>query len=223
MQFGKALSFVFNDPDWIKKVGIAALVFFVPAVGGILVLGWALEIASRVISGSNDPLPDWSNIGEHLKRGFFATVVSVAYSLPLIILMSCFYGITIAATIAASEGNNSNADSIMTMMGLCMSCAYVIIGIPTGFFSLAALGNLAAANGELGAGFRFNEIMGLLRAAPGAYAIAVFGGAIIASVLVPLGMLVCFVGMFFTAAYAAAVTYHLVGQAYLEAKSKGAA
>jgi uncharacterized membrane protein len=40
MDFGRAFSFVFEDPDWLKKVAIAGLVMLIPVIGQLVVLGW---------------------------------------------------------------------------------------------------------------------------------------------------------------------------------------
>jgi hypothetical protein len=48
MEFGRAFSYAFEDSEWIKKVGIAALVFLIPLLGLIILMGWSLEIIRRV-------------------------------------------------------------------------------------------------------------------------------------------------------------------------------
>jgi len=30
MDFGRAFTFAFQDPDWLKKVGLAAVIFLIP-------------------------------------------------------------------------------------------------------------------------------------------------------------------------------------------------
>jgi len=40
MDFGKAFSFVFEDEDWIKKIGVGGLISLIPVIGVFLVLGW---------------------------------------------------------------------------------------------------------------------------------------------------------------------------------------
>jgi hypothetical protein len=85
----------------------------------------------------------------------------------------------------------------------------------------AAIGNFAAT-GQLGAAFRFNEVFGLVRAAPGAY-FMVFLGSIVASIIAGLGLIACIIGVLFTAAYAYMINAHLWGQAYKAAKAMPAA
>lgn len=73
-----------------------------------------------------------------------------------------------------------------------------------------------AATDNLSAGFRFSEVIRLVRSAPGAY-LMVLLGVIISGILGSLGVILCVIGVFFTLAYAMAVNGHLYGQAYREA------
>ena len=76
----------------------------------------------------------------------------------------------------------------------------------------AAMGNYAA-KGEISAAFRFGEVFGLVRAAPGAYILAILG-ALIAGIIAPLGVILCGIGVLWTQAYAVLIYSHLWGQAY---------
>jgi len=84
----------------------------------------------------------------------------------------------------------------------------------------AAMGNYAA-RGNLGAAFRFKEVFGLLRSAPGAYLLTLLG-IMVAGFVAGLGTIACVIGMFATLVYSQAIMGHLYGQAYLEAtKNQG--
>ncbi len=218
MEFGRAFTFVFDDPEWLKKIGIAGLVFLIPVIGSIVVMGWGLEITRRVIKNETALLPDWINFSEYLPKGFQAFVVGFAYALPLILLIACGQGATIAMTFAAASSNTDAAGPIVTVLSLCISCLFIILGIATGFLMPAALGSLAA-RGELGDAFKFNEVIGLVRAAPGPYLMVLLGSGLANMILSPLGMVACGIGMLFTVAYTSAVSGHLSGQAYKAAKA----
>lgn len=58
MNLGQAFSFPFQDPDWLKKIGLMALISLIPIVGPIIVLGWGLDITRRVITRSPIILPE---------------------------------------------------------------------------------------------------------------------------------------------------------------------
>ncbi|MCD4698964.1 MAG: DUF4013 domain-containing protein, partial [Phycisphaerae bacterium] len=86
MDFGLAFSFPFQDEEWIKKILLTGVIFLIPVVGQIAVMGWALTITRRIIRNDPEPLPDWSDFGGYLGLGFKAFVVVLVFVLPIIIL-----------------------------------------------------------------------------------------------------------------------------------------
>jgi len=215
MDFGKAFSYPFEDQDWLKKVGLAALFILIPIIGPLLVAGWGLEITRRVIKRDSDPLPDWSEFGEIIGSGFKVAVVWFAYMLPVILLQAC---VQLAAIGGIDSTNDEALIAGLSFVIFCISCLVFIYSLIMAFIVPAALGNMAAKN-DLSAAFRFGEVVGLVRAQPGAYAI-VFLGSLVAGFVASLGIVACFIGVFFTAAYATTINAHLRGQAYLQAASE---
>lgn len=218
MEFGRAFSFVFEDPDWLKKVGIAALVFLIPIIGQIVLMGWGLEITRRVINHDPTTLPDWSNFSDFLLKGFHAFVVSLVYTLPGILVIICGQLLLLGVASSVSDSNSNTVGVIVTAATVCMICFVSLFFIAAGFVIPAATGNLAAT-GELSAAFRFNEVLGLVRAAPGPYVMVILGVLLASIILAPVGALVCGIGVLITTAYTTALSGHLTGQAYNAAKA----
>ena len=44
MNFKKALTYIFDDPEWFNKILIPLLVSLIPLVGQMAVTGWMLEV-----------------------------------------------------------------------------------------------------------------------------------------------------------------------------------
>ncbi len=220
MDFGRAFTYAFEDSEWIKKVGIAAVVILIPIVGGIVLMGWALELMRRVIQNEPQPLPDWSDFGGLLGKGFKAFVVTLAYALPVILIVICGQVVTIGS--ASLLEDTDAAGTVAIVAGICMGCFALVFGILAGLLVPPALGNLAVT-GELGAAFRFGEVFGLLRSAIGPYLISILIVALVSPILASLGSLVCGIGALAAAAYLQVVTSHLYGQAYQVAKSNAPA
>lgn len=89
MDIGKAFSFVFEDEDWVKKVGIGVLltvlsIFILPA---FVVIGYGVAVARNVRDGLKRPLPEWGNYGDLFKEGFAVSAAQFVYSLPAVVLM----------------------------------------------------------------------------------------------------------------------------------------
>ncbi len=210
MDFGKAFTFPFEDQDWLKKLGIAALILIIPILGTIVVAGWMLELMRRVINRDPQPLPDWNDFGGYVMKGLQALVVGLVYSLPMILVSACQQVITMGLA------NQNSGDDAAAMAGagiaVCLGCFSLIYGLFLGVVLPAAFGQLAAT-GQIGSAFRIGEVFGLVRAAPGAY-IMVLLGTILAGIIGSLGLILCIVGALATYAYAMAVQGHLYGQAY---------
>lgn len=207
MDFGLAFSYVFEDEEWIKKIVITAIISIIPFVGQIALLGWSLEIARRVIRGDATPLPDWSDFGGLLTLGVKAIVISFVFALPLMF-------ISIPSALLDSVSSDAG-EAVLTFFIFCISCFALIYGLALAFFLPAAYGELAATD-DLGASFNIGKIFGHIRTAPTAYLLT-FLGIIAAGILASFGIILCFVGIIFTAAYSYAVQGHLFGQAYKEA------
>jgi hypothetical protein len=222
MDFGSAFTFVFQDTDWLKKVGIAAAVFLIPLVGPIVLLGWGLEITRRVINNEPQPLPDWSDFSGYLQKGLRGFVVSLAYLMPVILIAICGQLLNVGAIAGLSNADSDTAGMVITLIGTCTMCLVFVLAIVTGFILPAANG-LLAVHDQVGAAFRFNEVLGLVRAAPGPYLMVVLGAGLANLLLAPLGALVCGIGILITSAFVTAVSGHLSGQAYKAARSAQAA
>ncbi|MEN4010723.1 MAG: DUF4013 domain-containing protein [Chloroflexota bacterium] len=211
MNFGLAFSYVFQDTDWIKKVGIAALVLLIPIIGQIVVLGWALNITKRVIDRHPTPLPDL-DFGNDIGRGFGGFVITFVYALP-ITLFGLFSGLL--SGLATSQSNSDAAVTFAMIVSLCFSVSVFFYVILMAVWLPAAYGNYIA-KGNLGAGFALGEVLGLVKANTGAYLIVLLG-TLVVGLISPLGTVLCIIGVVLTSAYGMAITGHLYGQAYNEA------
>lgn len=211
MDFGKAFSFVFDDQDWLKKVGIGALIMIIPLIGQIIVVGWGVEITKRVIRRDPEPLPNWDDFGGYLMKGLQVVVIGLVYALPMILLVACP---SIILGVASDSGGDTIA-AIASIVTVCISCFAFLYGIALGLVAPAAIGAFATTD-QLGAAFKFGEVIGLVRAAPGPYFLVLLG-TILSGFIGSLGAIACGIGMLFTLTYANAINAHLYGQAYNEA------
>jgi hypothetical protein len=216
MDFAKAFSFPFEDPNWLTKLGLMALVSLIPVFGWLVLAGWIVEIVRRVIQRNPTPLPELE-MGYLFGLGWKSFVAGLVYSLPIIILQIPIMVATNMVSASSSNGSASSpADFIPVFFSLCCGGLMLLYAIALAFMLPAALGNLAA-KGNLGAAFEFKTIFGLLRAAPIAYLIAIVGAILVNMAAGMVGSIVCVIGVIFTTVYAGAVAAHFYGQAYNEA------
>ena len=114
MELGRALTFVFRDPRWVRKLGIAVLLGLPSAAlgllfserfgdvllaGGVLptllgllpsllsvpLLGYALRVARNAAAGTDLPLPEWDDPGGLLRDGLKAWGVVTLWTFPVLL------------------------------------------------------------------------------------------------------------------------------------------
>lgn len=214
MEYGRALSFPTQSANWLMKWAIAGLLMLVPVLGWLLVAGYSVEIARRVINGDPDPLPEWNDFGNFLFKGLGNWAIRLVYFLPLILLAFCAAVPLVGVAIAQANGaDTSTLQSISNYVGWCLGCVGALYGVVGGMVVEAALGQYAATN-QIGAALRVGEVLGMVRARPGLYLLILVIAGIASSLLSSLGVVACGIGAFFGAAYAAFIAGHLQGQAY---------
>ena len=205
MDIGLAFTFPTQDDAWIKKLVITAVILLIPFIGPIAGMGWMIEITRRVIRDDPQPLPDWSNFGGILGDGFKLFIVSLVYSIPILI-------ISLPAALLGSSTDSDTAVALAGAISLLFGCLSFFYGLALALILPAATGELASS-GDLGAALNPGKLIARIRSAPSAYLIALLGG-VLASFLAGIGIVLCVVGVLFTGAYAYAVLAHLYGQAY---------
>ncbi len=85
MDFTRAITYVFREEKWWKKLLITGLISVIPVVGLIYLIGWISEVVLRVKWGSYSILPEkpsWS----FLKEGIKLFITSLIYIIPYLII-----------------------------------------------------------------------------------------------------------------------------------------
>ncbi|MDW8325726.1 MAG: DUF4013 domain-containing protein [Anaerolineales bacterium] len=216
MEYGQAFSYIRQDPDWLKKWGLAGLISIVPVLGPIMVAGYGVEVTRRVIREEERPLPPWSDLAGFAIQGLIAVVIGLAYTLPLILLIACAGLLPLGLNLAGAEANREVASALETLssaVALCCSCLATAYGLFAALTLTAALGRYAATD-RIGAAFQINEVVRLVRVKPGMFFVVALLSMLTALAFSLLGSLACGIGAFFGAAYATLVAAHLQGQAY---------
>jgi hypothetical protein len=214
MEYGKAITYPRQDPGWLMKWGLAGLISIIPVLGTILLWGYGVEIARRVIKDEANPLPEWGDFAGFLMKGLYVFVIRFVYFLPLIIVAVCT-AVPLAVIGAAQSGGNDNEtlSTIAGFVGTCLGCVGLVYGLVAGMMVEAAIGRYAASE-QIGEALRVAEVWQMVRAKPGMYLIVLLLSALLTALLTSLGVIVCVIGAAFGAAYAGLISAHLHGQAY---------
>jgi hypothetical protein len=133
MDFMKALTFPFDDEEWLKKLGLGVLIQFIPIIGGLALQGWSFELSKRVKNNDPVPLPDWSEFGGKMGKGFMIFLAGLIYQIPTLI-MGCIIGF--APTLMAAGGDSDEAmaalGTMATVIMVCCGCLILIYAIVAG-------------------------------------------------------------------------------------------
>ena len=210
MDFGLAFSFVFKDPDWLKKIAILALVGLIPIVGQLVIYGWMMDVTRRVMNQDPTPLPDL-DFGTDLSRGFMGFVIGFVYSLPVTLIG----GVSGIFSSLVDYSSSSVGSGISTLFSFFFGLAAFTLGFFIWLVLPAAITRYLE-NDQIGAAFEFSEVFKMVSKNLGAYFIVLLG-SFVAGLIAPLGLIACIIGVVLTSVYSYAVIGHFYGQAYNEA------
>ena len=205
MNYTRAFSYVFEDKNWISKLLIAGLISLIPIVGQFYLLGWVIEIVRRVKAGRVDILPT-THFSYFLTLGLKMFVVSLIYSIPVVIL-SC-----IVTLINSHAEYTDNSISVVfynsmgcfgSLLTFVINCAVALLGT-YGMIKLAQTDQIKAC-------LDFGDAFRTIKENFSAFIIVELL-TIAAGIIEGAGLIICFIGIIFTAPYGTAIIGHLVGQ-----------
>jgi hypothetical protein len=222
MDFGKAFTFMFDDPDWVRKLGIGVVVGLVATllspiligiVPAIMILGYCLDVLRNVVNGREQPLPEWEDWSGFLARGFKLVVALFVWGLPFFLLsIPVFIGVALASS---QNGNSGAGVAFGVLFIICSSCLLLLWGLFLVLISPAICIRLAVTD-RLAATFEICKVWALTRDNLGNVIIAILliiVAAIIASIAGSLGFILLFIGALVT--IPAATLWQYLVQAYL--------
>ncbi|MBN1430312.1 MAG: DUF4013 domain-containing protein [Anaerolineae bacterium] len=219
MDFVKALTYPFDDENWLKKLGIAVLVslaYFIPVVGSIpaaiILQGWLIETIKRVKDNHPDPLADWDDFGGIFSKGLSPFLASILYQVPTLIF-ACIMASTLILPAMGGESSDMVAGLASVTGGLLICCSCLIL-----FYVIAA--TLVYAGGlirfvdkpEFGTFMEFGENLALVRNNIGDFLMVALY-ILLAGLLIVVASSVTFgLGSLVATAFMAYFTAHILGQ-----------
>lgn len=206
MDYGLAFTFIPNSSkEWISKalmgVVFAVLIIFF-GIGLIPLMGWSIAIARGVIQGREDPLPDWSELGQTIIDGLKLVVIFILWFIPLWILLLL--------------GALINSD----FLSIVLNCCGAIYGVLASILLLGVFG-LLADDRPFGEALNPANSWRVVSANWANTILAWLVAALGASIASSLSIILCGVGIFLGIAYGYSLYGHLYGQLYREAQGSG--
>ena len=189
MDIGRAFSFVFQDPAWIRKILLLAVMFFIPIIGWLIIGGYTLRLIKNVIDGVPQPLPEWDNWGGDLGGGLKVLVVGIVWGIPIWIITAVL---------------DSGDSWLLGFVSWLLSVGWSAV-------QMSAMGDLARA-GNIADAFSMKVVNRVLNNFP--IWIVYILGTFVFGIFALIGLIGLIIGIVITASIAIAATAHLGGQAY---------
>ncbi|MBA2840427.1 hypothetical protein HNP87_000959 [Methanococcus maripaludis] len=212
MDFERAFKFPTDDPDWIKKVVIGAILSIIPIVNFIS-FGYALELLKNIID-SKEELPEWSEFGGKFVKGLVAVIIYIIYMLIPAIIMFVFGGTSI---MAMANGHDAAIAGGIVGFGITMLLV-ILLAFVIGFIIPMAIANYIAYD-EFGAAFRFSQIFDKIKDNFSDYIIMYLIIIVVGAVSGFLAGLIPFIGMLiavFINFYISLVYAFILGKIYIK-------
>jgi hypothetical protein len=191
MRFGLALTFLFQDAQWFRKVFRVAVCLLIPVLGAFLAKGWALEVCR--------------NVSRHAGDGLAVCGLFLACSLPVFLWLGV--GVIADALLSVAAADTVAVD----VLWWGYEIALLALGAACGVWAVAGIGRLAE-DGSFRRAVGIRGAVAVVRSAPAAYgftALSWLGFGLLAA----SGIALCGIGICFTSAFAAASAFHAAGQA----------
>ncbi len=205
MDFMKALTYPFDDENWVTKVLIGCAVFFGLTLASILVIpsiilviliqGYSYEIMKRVRTNHPEPLPAWDNFGGFFGQGskiFFGGFIVGLPAIVIILPAMGFFLLPLLAVPLGEDGAGLGAAlggiGVVAFWGcLCIALLYGIVAQINNYGALLRF----IDREEIGTYFQFGENIKILTENLGPVGLSIlylFGAGLIASVLSSTGI-----------------------------------
>ncbi len=219
LNIGRALSFGFEDKEWLAKMAVGVLVLLVGVVFslflvGTLVLllltGYMVAIVRTVAEGQDQELPHWDNWGQLFKDGLFVGVALLVWHLP-----TALFSIPSVIPLLLFDQNTGAGMDVLSMLLLLISivtgCLLLIYLI---FYALLTpiIVWQVADKGTLGAAFDVPTMFAILKTHLGDLVVIAVTMLVVSLVASLVGILLCGLGVLVTEVWTTWVQGHLVGQ-----------
>jgi hypothetical protein len=192
---GDAFPFPFRSPGWLGTVVLQGLILIIPIVGQISLLGWMMITLDNLREGRQELAP----AGFHLSRGIGLFGVELVYGIGAAIIPGILEG-----TGASLMQQGSSAGAALLALGYLLNLVTALLLA----FLLPAL-ILATYERGFGAAFDIGAVWRLATTDVSNTIIAALL-IIVVHLVAAIGLVLCFVGVYFTSVYAYGVTAGIV-------------
>lgn len=214
IDFGRPFTFVFEDPDWVRKILMGGLMYLLSFVliGIFFVFGYCARLARNVAAGVARPLPEWDEWGNDFAEGLKLFLIVLVYYLPIMLVFIIGMG---GGALLGAIADDTGADAAAAVAGGMFSvgmCLLYGLALAVAVILPAAL-TLAVMRGSFGAAFDFSSVFAYIGQNAANYILSI-AVHLIAGFLAQFGFILLCIGLLFTAFWAQLATTHAFGETY---------
>lgn len=156
MEIGEIISDSIKYPSaaWTKVV-ILGVILIIPIVN-FIGLGYLFRIIKATFAGI-DELPDFDEVGELFIDGIKIFIVGLIYAIPVFIIAAIIGALLSFGSQSAYYTGDFTGFQLFTI--ITGYAIYFIVAIIIGLVEYMAIANMALYEGELGAAFKFSEVL----------------------------------------------------------------
>ena len=201
LDVGRALSFMFEEQDWVMKLIITIVMLFLSffILPYFILQGYIIDIIRRVGRNQTPELPVWEDWGKYLSEGFMAAIALLVYALPMVLFVCC-------AVFPLAALGEAGGEEVAPLIVLIMCCLMVFAFImQLGVYLIYYAGLVRYADtGNFSVFFQFGQLWGFVRENLNNYGLALL-------ITIGAGMIGGFVPIL-GSVWAMLVSAHLFGQ-----------
>ncbi len=206
MDYTRALTFVFKEHKWIKKIIITGLLTLIPIIGQFHLIGWAVEISKRVIDDDYEKIPEAAS-WNYLLRGIKLFLIYLVYSIPVAVIWLALNLLTWIWKALFNGALENFGIQLFHFLQNATGFVYFILFL----FIMPAVILIFLETEQLRDSFNFRKVYLLVKNNNQLFFTLIIALAV-AVVIASLGVSVFYVGIILTIPYAIAFYAHLLGQ-----------
>lgn len=211
---------VFADPEWKHNVLFALIFMIIPIVGPMALSGWMCEVMQRKARRQPQPIPylDFGDFGEYIKRGVTVFLVQLVVTIPLMIV---FYGLAAVVAVAVvGVMSATNEPLIGLAVGAVLGFVALLVLLAVGVV-VNAVHTRAELTENFSEALRLGEVLAYSKATFWRVLIKNFAFMFVATGIIIVGLLACYIGLYPAAAVIQIAAMHLRFQVYDDYLARG--
>ncbi|HNY93724.1 MAG TPA: DUF4013 domain-containing protein [Flexilinea sp.] len=206
MDFTRAITYVFREEKWWKKLLITGLISVIPVVGLIYLIGWISEVVLRVKWGDYSILPEkpsWS----FLKEGIKLFLTSLIYIIPYLIISLFIRFISWGWSLIFSGVIEKFGVGFFGFLNDAVALVYFFIFL----YIIPAVLYLYLDHKNVRDTLNFKRVYQMIKNDSKTF-LSLLISIILAIIIASIGVSLFYIGVIFTIPFAAAFYAHLLGQ-----------